>query len=142
MPIIHDAIRGDVTKFMADLREPVRLDFYPQSQSPASQPMLDLLRELGEISPAIQIVEHDQPATAIAPETPDEIEGPVTTLSVGGAFTGIRYLGFPGGQEFSTFLEDLVDVSAAKPPAITAETQAWLRDLTQPLHLAVFVTPT
>jgi alkyl hydroperoxide reductase subunit AhpF len=142
MAIIQDNIKEDVKNFLKDMRDAVTVDFYPHDQSPATGPMRELLRELHELTPAIDLVEHDQPAAPVPPATPEDIEGPVSTFSVGGTFTGIRYLGFPGGQEFTTFLQDLVDLSTNEAVSLSAETQEWLRSLTEPVHLEVFVTPT
>ncbi|MCL5116562.1 MAG: hypothetical protein M1272_05365 [Firmicutes bacterium] len=142
MTIIADNIRPDVQKFLADMKEPVTVDFYPHPDSPSSDPMKQLLGELHDLSPLITVVEHTESAEPIAPESHGDVEGPVTTFSVGGQFTGIRYLGFPGGHEFSTFLGDMVDVSKDEPVSLSQETQDWLKSLTSPLHLEVFVTPT
>lgn len=142
MSIIQDNIRAEVETYLKDMQAPVAVDFYPHSESPATAPMRTLLQELSAMQPAIHVVTHQDSAKPIAPETPEEIEGPVTTLSVNGQFTGIRFLGFPGGHEFGTFLADIVDLSKGEPPAISPETTAWLQSLTSPLHLEVFTTPT
>lgn len=142
MAIIADNIRPEVQKYLDALKETVTVDFYPHPENPSTQPMRELLLELHDISGKIDVIEHNQSPTPIAPETAEELEGPVTTFSVAGQFTGIRYLGFPGGHEFSAFLEDIVDVSTNKPSDISQATRDWLQGLTQPLHLEVFVTPT
>lgn len=142
MPIIQDNIRPDVLAFLQDMRDPVTVDFYPHPQNPATEPMLDLLRELHGMAPAIHVIEHENSQTLAGPDNEEAIEGPVTTLSVGDQFSGIRYLGFPGGQEFTTFLEDLVDLSSGHALTLSTATQEWLKGLDKPLHLEVFVTPT
>lgn len=142
MAIIQDNIKDDVKTFLQDLQDPVTVDFYPHSQSPATAPMRELLQELHDLAPIIEVVEHDQSPTLVPPATAADMEGPVTSFSVAGAFTGIRYLGFPGGQEFTTFLQDLVDLSTHESVTLSDETQDWLRSLTEPVHLEVFVTPT
>lgn len=142
MAIISDNIRPEVQKYLNDMQSPVTVDFYPHAESAASDPMRQLLRELHDMAPLVQLVEHQESAAPIAPENPEDIEGPVTAFSVDGTFTGIRYLGFPGGQEFGTFLEDLVDLSANKDVTLSQATQDWLKGLTSPVHLEVFVTPT
>lgn len=53
----------------------------------------------------------------------------------------VRYFGIPAGYEFSTLVEDLVDVSSGAPELLDATRQA-LDGLQQDLHLQVFVTPT
>jgi glutaredoxin-like protein len=54
---------------------------------------------------------------------------------------GIRIFGIPSGYEFMTLIEDIVDVSHGKP-SLTDTTVEMLKDLPEPVHLQVFVTPT
>lgn len=53
----------------------------------------------------------------------------------------VRFVGLPGGYEFSTLLADIVDVSRGRTdlsPAARAAVQA----IESPVHIQVFVTPT
>jgi len=54
---------------------------------------------------------------------------------------GIRYYGIPSGYEFSSLLEDIVDVSKNES-GFSPETKAMLAKIDKPLHMQVFVTPT
>ena len=53
----------------------------------------------------------------------------------------VRYLGIPAGYEFSSVVEDLLDVSSGAPE-LTEPTRKALDGLQQDLHIQVFVTPT
>jgi len=54
---------------------------------------------------------------------------------------GIRFYGLPSGYEFTSLVEDIVDVSRGET-SLSAESQAILAQIGEPLHLQVFVTPT
>jgi len=54
---------------------------------------------------------------------------------------GIRYYGIPSGYEFSSLLEDIVDVSK-NDSGLSEEARKALAKIDQPVHLQVFVTPT
>lgn len=54
---------------------------------------------------------------------------------------GIRYFGIPSGYEFSSLIEDTMMISRGES-GLLAETKKWVAELTEPLHLQVFVTPT
>ena len=54
---------------------------------------------------------------------------------------GIRYKGIPAGHEFTSLVNDLVLVSR-RDSNLNEETRQFLRDLKEPVHLQVFVTPT
>jgi len=55
--------------------------------------------------------------------------------------SNVRFIGLPGGYEFSTLLADVIDVSKGRTdlsPAARAAVQA----IETPVHIQVFVTPT
>jgi len=54
---------------------------------------------------------------------------------------GIRYYGIPSGYEFSSLLEDIVDVSNEES-GFSQQAKDMLAQVDKPLHLQVFVTPT
>src|SRR5260370_30027401 len=53
----------------------------------------------------------------------------------------IRFYGVPSGYEFSSLLDAILSVSRADS-GLSEKTKETLRNLSQPLHLEVFVTPT
>lgn len=54
---------------------------------------------------------------------------------------GIRFYGIPSGYEFSSIIEDIVDVSRGDSGLQPATKEA-LAAVTEPVHLQVFITPT
>jgi glutaredoxin-like protein len=54
---------------------------------------------------------------------------------------GIRFYGIPSGYEFTSIIEDIVDVSLGES-GLQPKTKEAIADLTEPVHLQVFVTPT
>ena len=54
---------------------------------------------------------------------------------------GVRYYGIPSGYEFSSLLEDIVDVSKNES-GLSEESRQMLAKVKSPMHLQVFVTPT
>jgi glutaredoxin-like protein len=54
---------------------------------------------------------------------------------------GIQFSGIPYGHEFNTLINDILIVSR-RDSGLDAKTREYLKNLDQPLHLQVFVTPT
>jgi glutaredoxin-like protein len=54
---------------------------------------------------------------------------------------GIRFYGIPSGYEFTSLIEDVIDVSQGST-GLSAATLAQITAIQQPVHLQVFVTPT
>lgn len=52
---------------------------------------------------------------------------------------GIRYLGIPGGYEFSSLIEDIIDVSKGVTE-LSEETKQALKKLEKPITIRVFIT--
>ncbi len=64
---------------------------------------------------------------------------PALFIGVDGQHTA-RFLGVPSGYEFSTLVQDIVDVSTDLIE-LSESTQEFLRNLEENVHLQVFVTP-
>ncbi len=54
---------------------------------------------------------------------------------------GIRYAGIPSGHEFTSLIQDILLVSG-RDSGLSPETRDFLKNLTEPVLLQVFVTPT
>lgn len=54
---------------------------------------------------------------------------------------GIRFYGIPSGHEFTSLINDLTLV-ASRQSMLSPETVEFLKSLTEPVNLQVFVTPT
>jgi len=127
----------------------VRLVFFAPSTGGLALPGEDwemaeytrqILKELAGLSERIILEEH---SAVTEPELAAQYGAsrtPMTAL-VGAEDYGIRYYGMPGGYEFVTLLELVLDVSKGRPP-LTPETLDALSTLPADAHLQVFVTPT
>jgi glutaredoxin-like protein len=54
---------------------------------------------------------------------------------------GIRFYGIPSGYEFTSIIEDIIDVSKGES-GLQPKTKEALAAITEPVHFQVFVTPT
>jgi alkyl hydroperoxide reductase subunit AhpF len=88
--------------------------------------------QVGDASAAQQPTPLDAPQVD-APSTAE------ATAAERGA--NVRFLGLPGGYEFSTLLADIVDVSKGCTELADATLEA-IRAIEAPVHIQVFVTPT
>lgn len=143
MALMTDEVKAQVGRLLEDMQETVTVYFHPKAGNPASDAMGELLREIAEVAPKVQVKTENAPPSPVAPESAEDLESSVACLSVGGTESGIRYLGFPGGHEFGPFVETIKELSQAdKGIQLSPATVQYLQNLTEPLHLEVFVTPT
>lgn len=131
-------------KILAFGQRPTKLEIPGVRRNPLAEQSLELMAEVGQLSDLIDVTiayagEHDDlfeqwkvpkdriPAIVLTPED--------------GQDRGVWFFGAPSGYEFRTLMEDLVDVSRGTT-SLSDETRAALQELTSPVHIQVFVTPT
>jgi hypothetical protein len=123
---------------LAALSEKLRLEVH----NPRLE--LELAKQYGvERSPALVL----EPVLDPKPE-PGDGQAAGSSGSSGSSARGaaasqgrVRFFGLPSGYEFSTLLEDVVDVSR-RQSRLGAETRRAVQGFVTPVHLQVFVTPT
>jgi alkyl hydroperoxide reductase subunit AhpF len=82
------------------------------------------------------IVRRRATATEAPKSTPDGLSSEAVESGA-----NLRFLGLPGGYEFSTLLADVIDVSQAQT-GFSPDALAAVRAVETPVHIQVFVTPT
>ena len=156
MPLLSDRDRQYlVERFEQDLENDVRLVLFRQRASslylpgqPAptqshafAEQTRQILEELASLSSKLHVEVHD---LAQEKELAQQyrIERSPTTLLLDGNTDGrIRFVGVPSGYEFATLIADIVDLSKGTN-ALAEESRAALAEVTTPVHIQVFVTPT
>ena len=129
---------GDVQIVYFTQRESVLL--IPSQECAYCQQTRELLGEVAALSDKLHLEVHDFVAEeALAQELGvDRI--PAFVLR-GAARGRVRYFGIPAGYEFSTLIEDIVDVSRGTTD-LSSDTLEALAGLPGDAHIQVFVTPT
>lgn len=144
--LLNEDIRNQVQEAFQQLKEPVYVLFFSsQENCDYCNETRQLLEEVVELSDKISLEIHDldtekelaqkygidkAPAFLIAAKDGEEIRD-----------YGIRFYGIPSGHEFSSLIHDLILVSG-RDSGLSPETREALKELTSPIHLMVFVTPT
>lgn len=135
--------------FAKNLVGDVKVTYFTQRQSklliPGQECMYcqetrELLQEVVDLSDKISLQVHDfvadeDKATALGIER-------IPAFVLEGAAKGqVRYFGIPSGYEFSTLIEDMVDVSRGETD-LSPKTKEALANLKEDVRIQVFVTPT
>lgn len=150
MPLIpqenQDFLRD---KFATDLIDEVSMTFFTQGESkllvPGQECMYcgetrQLLEEVTALSPKLhlEILDFGADSEKAYALGVDKIPAIVFNRDGGG---GVRYYGVPAGYEFSSLIEDIIDVSQGEVE-LTAESKESLKTVDKDVHIQVFVTPT
>ena len=145
MSLLNTEIREQLEQEFAKLDGPVKLVMFTQAnECQYCRETRQLAEEISELSEQISLDVYDQVADAAVAEQYNIDKIPAIAIVKGGDEPrdyGIRLYGIPSGYEFSTLIEDIAMVSSGES-GLSDATKTYLADLTQPLHLQVFVTPT
>jgi glutaredoxin-like protein len=136
-------------RFARDMVGAVRIDHFTQRKLPIFVPGREecpfceetqqTLKELAALSEKIRLNVHEfsESAAEAARLKVDKVPG---TVIRGPLNRPIRFYGFPAGQEFPAFIEDIIDASRGKAE-LAPETVRQLRKLRREIAVQVFVTP-
>ena len=141
MPLFSEEIAGHVKEELANLAGPVRLVMFTQEiECEFCAETRQLVEEMAQLSDQLTAEVYDFVADQekVRELSIDKI--PAIAV-VGQEDYGVRFYGIPSGYEFASLLHAIQAVAAGKPE-LSEETMQVLADLTTPLHIQVFVTPT
>ena len=120
--------------------------FTSKDRQEICEPTQQLLEEVVELSDLLSLTIYDldlESELAQLYKVQDKAPAIVIAAKEAGQVTdyGIRLLGIPAGHEFGTLINDLLLVSG-RDSGLSPQTRSFVKKLTKPLHLEVFVTPT
>ncbi len=138
--------------FTDNLQEPVTIELFTrkrslltipgQTECPYCEETEQLLNEVAGLSPKLSLTVHDLRTEPQAGADEGVTADLVPTIVLHGQGRGkVRFMGIPAGNEFSTLIQDIVDLSKGTTSLSTA-TREDLENLTGDVHIRVFVTPT
>jgi glutaredoxin-like protein len=145
--MLDENVQKQVRDFFKQLKNPVVALFFGSKSASCEycETTHDLLKEITELHPllSLQVYDIDADAELAAQYHVDKTPAIVLAGKDGDQLVdyGIRLAGIPAGHEFTTLIHDLVMVST-RETSLSQATIDFLKTLTKPLHLQVFVTPT
>jgi len=144
--VLNEQITKQISEVFAELTHPVQLLFFGSEEnceycSQAKQ----LLSEISEIDKRVGLSIYDLKKDAgVAAQYNVEKVPVIVVASKNGEQVidlGVQFSGIPSGYEFSTLINDIL-IASKQDSGLGAATREFLKTLTQPLLLQVFVTPT
>ena len=142
MPLLQDKDKETVeTRFQEELVNPVKLVNFTQAlECQFCAETRQLVEEVAALSDKIEVKVYH---FAIDKEKVEEYEvDKIPAIAIiGEKDYGVRYYGIPSGYEFSSLLQDIIDISKGEVELLPTTREA-LAGIAEPLHFQVFVTPT
>ena len=137
------------TMFDQELDQDVNITYFTQRESVLIVPgqecayckeTRELLEEVTDLSDKLHLTVKDFVRDEQAAQDLGITRIPAFVLE-GQSKGRVRYFGIPAGYEFSTLIEDLIDVSKGQTN-LNEKTREVLSHVDQDVHIQVFVTPT
>jgi alkyl hydroperoxide reductase subunit AhpF len=144
--LLNEEIIGQVKQAFADLSNPVQILFFGSKENcDYCGDTQQLLTEISAIDSKVNLSVHDiKDDAALASEYRVDMTPAIVIAAKDGEQVidlGIRFAGIPAGYEFSTLINDIL-LASKRETGLSAATREFLKNLTQPLLLQVFATPT
>lgn len=145
--LLNDSIAKQVRDaFDKQMRQPVQVLFFGQeSDCHYCADTRQLVEEVVELSEKIdlQIYDIEKDAEIARHYHMERAPGMVIAAKDGDEIRdyGVRFAGIPSGYEFSSLIQSLVLVSG-RDSGLKEKTRKALQELTEPVNLLVFTTPT
>ncbi|HID53799.1 MAG TPA: glutaredoxin [Anaerolineae bacterium] len=145
MSLLSEQDRETLTQEFTALETPVTLIVFTQEfECQYCRETRQIAEEVAGLSDKISLEVYDFVEDQEIAEQYNIDKIPATIIVRGGDTPqdfGIRYYGIPSGYEFSSIIHDILMVSQGDSELLP-ETKEWLENLTEPVHMQVFVTPT
>ena len=144
--VLNDEIVKQIEEAFAEVQEPVQVLFFGSKDNcDYCNEAKQLLEEVTALNDKLELSVYDMQENADVAKQFNVINAPGIVIAAKDnaevTNLGIQFSGIPSGHEFSTLINDILIVSK-REFGLDAKTREFLKNLTEPLHLQVFVTPT
>jgi len=144
--VLNEQIVKQIEEVFADVQEPVQVLFFgTKDNCDYCNETQQLLEEVTALNHKVELSVYDMQENANVAEQYKVTNAPGIVIAAKDnaevTNLGIQFSGIPSGHEFSTLINDILIVSK-RESGLDEKTRAFLKNLTEPLHLQVFVTPT
>ena len=141
MPLLSQEIAGKVKEELADLAGPVRLVMFTQEfECEFCTETRQLVEEVAALSDQLTAEVYNFVTDKEKAEELGVDKIPAVAV-IGAEDYGVRFYGIPSGYEFASFLNAIRTVAAGEP-GLSEEGLNVMAELSEPVHIQVFVTPT
>ena len=142
MALITEDVAGQLKKEFERLKGPVRLAVFSQALAdPDSEQVKRLVEELAAVDSRITAESYNFVIDKEKVEALHIQRTPAIAILGAEKDYGIRLYGLPSGYEFGTLVDAIVEVSGGDS-GLSEGTRKALAEVSRPVHIQVFSTPT
>ncbi|HNB37377.1 MAG TPA: hypothetical protein PK414_14215 [Anaerolineales bacterium] len=144
--LLNEQVTGQIRQAFSNLTDPVQILYFgTKEECQYCGETQQLLTEISELDERISLSIYDLQADSVLAAEFNVDKAPAIVIAVKEGEKildlGIQFSGIPAGYEFSTLITDIL-LASKRDSGLSAETRDFLKSLSKPIHLQVFVTPT
>ncbi|HMZ07282.1 MAG TPA: hypothetical protein PK078_06640 [Anaerolineales bacterium] len=144
--LLNEQVTGQIRQAFSNLTDPVQILYFgTKEECQYCGETQQLLTEISELDERISLSIYDLQADSVLAAEFNVDKAPAIVIAVKDGEKildlGIQFSGIPAGYEFSTLITDIL-LASKRDSGLSAETRDFLKSLSKPIHLQVFVTPT
>lgn len=144
--VLNEQVIKQIQQAFAELQEPVQvLYFGSRDHCDTCAETQQLLEEVSAVNDKVELRVYDLQENGDIAEQFNVRNAPGIVIAAKNDAAvknlGVHFSGMPSGYEFSTLINDILAVSR-RDSGLSETTREFLKQLDQPVHLQVFVTPT
>ncbi len=143
--LLNADVVKQIEEAFAPMKENVHILYFGQKDCDYCPDTQQLLEEVVAISDklSLELYDLDDDADVAEKFNVDKAPGIIIAAKDGDTVSdfGMRYAGIPSGHEFSALIQDIMLV-ASRDSGLSPDAREFLKNLTEPVLLQVFVTPT
>jgi glutaredoxin-like protein len=144
--LLNEDITHQIREVFGQLKEPVKMLFFGQKDGcDYCDDTRQIVTEVTALSDKLEMQVYDlqDDAETAKQYKVDKAPGIVIVGKDGDKLLdyGIRFAGIPSGHEFTSLIQDLLLVSG-RDSGLNEDTRQFLKGVSKPVRLQVFVTPT
>ncbi|WP_135664330.1 protein disulfide oxidoreductase [Halorhabdus rudnickae] len=141
MSILDEDDKSEVSEMLDEMDEPIDVHVFTEEDCQYCEETVELLEDVDALTELSDLYVHDMGDPLAAEMGADRYDGGPVTIITREAVSGVRYFGIPSGQEFSSFLQDILAVSTGET-GLDESVRTDLDEIDEPVEITVFVTPT
>ncbi|MBE3596773.1 MAG: thioredoxin family protein [Hydrogenibacillus sp.] len=144
MGIIAEKDKETIRDMFGKMTGPAHIVFFwsDEENKEYGEATKQILEELSALTDKLHVQYHKrEEASALAERYGVDKTPAIVFVQADGSDTGVRFYGIPSGYEFTTLIEDIIDLGSGTH-GLSEKTVEELKQIDKDVHIQVFVTPT
>lgn len=140
LSLLSEDVKEKAEKVLGEMEQEVTIYLFTSDDCETCDDNVELSHELAELSDKLTVEIKSLDSELAEKFDAGKYDGAPVSVITEGSIEGVKYYGIPSGEEFQSYLDDVVSVSK-KTTDLDDDVKQAVKDIDQEVNLKVFVTP-